>query len=143
MRERYLIDKSALVRRTKPAVRELFEDLHQRGLLCISGAVAMEILYSARNKTESEWIRRWLTGFEMLPCPDEVWDIALETQREAVERGNHRALSLADLLIAATAQRHKATVLHYDEDYDQISDITGHPSRWVAEPGTADLPPPP
>lgn len=105
MSERYLIDKSALVRRTKPAVRQVFEDLHGRGLLCISGAVAMEILYSARNKTESEWMRRWLTGFDMLTCPDEVWDMAMETQRQA---------------------------------YDQIAEITGHPSRWVAEPGTAD-----
>lgn len=43
-----------------------------------------------------------------------------------------------DLLIAATARRHRVTVLHYDEDYDRIADITGHPSRWVVEPGIAD-----
>ncbi|KIF76063.1 twitching motility protein PilT [Streptomyces sp. 150FB] len=138
MSDRYLVDKSALARRGKPAVREVFADLHQRGLLCISGAVAVEILYSARNGAEAGWMRRWLSGFDYLPCPDEVWDTALETQRKATERGNHRALSLADLLIASTAERHKVTVLHYDEDYDQIAEITGYPSRWVAEPGTAD-----
>jgi predicted nucleic acid-binding protein len=59
-------------------------------------------------------------------------------QCKAIDRGNHRALFLADLLIAATAERHKVTVLHYDEDYDQIAEITGYPSRWVTEPGTAD-----
>ncbi|MFD8967863.1 PIN domain nuclease [Streptomyces sp. NPDC059568] len=139
MGERYLIDKSALVRRTKPAVRAVFEDLHQRGLLCVSGVVMAEILYSARNKTEAQWIRRMLNGFDYLPCPDEVWDMALEIQRVATDQGNHRALSLPDLLIAATAQRHKVTVLHYDEDYDQIAEITGHPSRWVVDPGTADV----
>jgi len=45
---------------------------------------------------------------------------------------------MAGLLIAATAQRLGATVLHYDGDYDQIEAITGYPSRWVVEPGTAD-----
>lgn len=52
-------------------------------------------------------------------------------------KGNHRAFSLADLLIASTAQRHGVTVLHHDEDYGQIAEITGQPSRWV-EPGMAD-----
>lgn len=138
MNERYLIDKSALARRSKPGVREVFDGLHQRGLLCVSGAVEVELLYSARNKIESGWLRRWLTGFEYLPCPDEVWDSALEIQRLATEKGNHRAFSLADLLIAATAQRHNVQVLHYDEDYDQIAEITGYPSRWVVQPGEAD-----
>ncbi|WP_405692010.1 hypothetical protein [Streptomyces sp. NBC_00057] len=42
------------------------------------------------------------------------------------------------MLIASTAQRHGDTVLYYDEDYDRIAEITGHPSRWVVEPGMAD-----
>lgn len=112
--------------------------LHERGLLCVTGAVEVEILYSARNANEADRLGRWLTGFDYLPCPDEVWDAALDIQRQAIAKGNHRAFSMADLLIAATAQRHGATVLHYDGDYDQIAAITGYPSRWVAEPGTAD-----
>lgn len=138
MSHRYLIDKSALARRTRPAVREALNPLHERGLLCVTGAVEVEILYSARNANEANQLRRWLTGFDYLPCPDEVWDAALDIQRQAIAKGNHRALSMADLLIAATAQRHGATVLHYDGDYDQIEAITGYPSRWVVEPGTAD-----
>ncbi|MFE5090686.1 PIN domain nuclease [Streptomyces sp. NPDC056638] len=112
--------------------------LHQRGLLCVCGAVEVELLYSARNKIESDWMRRWLTGFDHLPCPDEVRDSVREIQDAAIAKGNHRAFSLADLLIASTAQRHGVTVLHYDEDYDRIAGITGHPSRWVVEPGLAD-----
>lgn len=67
-----------------------------------------------------------------------MWDTAIETQDKAVEKGNHRAFSTADLVIAATAQRHRVTVLHYDEDYDQIAELTGHPSRWVIDRGAAD-----
>ena len=29
------------------------------------------------------------------------------------------------------------TLVHYDEDYDRISAITGQPTRWVTPRGTA------
>jgi hypothetical protein len=70
--------------------------------------------------------------------PDEVWDRAAEVQIRAVRRGYHRALSMADLLIAATAERASATVLHYDGDYDMIAAITEQPTAWVVPAGTAD-----
>lgn len=98
----------------------------------------MEILYSARNSAEADQLRYWLSDFEYLPCPDEVWDRAKEVQSLATRTGDHRALSMADLLIAATAERHSATVLHYDEDYEQIAAITRQPHRWVVPSGTAD-----
>ncbi|MBB1257913.1 PIN domain-containing protein [Streptomyces alkaliterrae] len=62
----------------------------------------------------------------------------MEVQTAAIRRGNHRALSMADLLIAATAERHGVTVLHYDEDYEQTATITGQPHLWVVPPGSAD-----
>lgn len=117
MSERYLIDKSAFARWHHPSVAEVLDPLRERGLLCISGAVRIEAMYSARGASDAKRLDRWLSTFDYLSCPDEVWDMALETQREATQRGKHRALSLADLLIAATAQRHKATVLHYG-DFD-------------------------
>ncbi|MCX4824707.1 PIN domain nuclease [Streptomyces sp. NBC_01142] len=139
MSERYLIDKSALARWEQAVVADVLDPLHDRGLLCITGAVHIEVKYSARDGQESERLDGRLRGFDCLPCPDEVWDAAIETQDKAIAKGNHRALSLADLVIAATAQRHRVTVLHYDQDYDQIAELTGYPSRWVVEPGTADV----
>jgi predicted nucleic acid-binding protein len=47
-------------------------------------------------------------------------------------------VSIADLVIAATAERHGATVLHYDGDFDMIAEITHQPMRWVAPAGTLD-----
>jgi predicted nucleic acid-binding protein len=135
---RYLIDKSALARRAKPAVRAVIDPLVQRGLIAVTGAIEMEILYSARNDAEAERLRYWLSGFDYLPCPDEVWDRAKQVQAQAIRKGNHRALSMADLLIAATAERHSVTVLHYDEDYEQIAAITGQLHRWVVPVGEAD-----
>jgi predicted nucleic acid-binding protein len=136
--ERYLIDNSALQRRTKPQAAILLDELNERGVLTVCGPIEMEVLYSARNDHEAERLREWLLGFDYLPMPDEVWDRAKQIQRAAIKKGFHRALSMPDLLIAATAERHGAIVLHYDADYDMIASITGQPIRWVADPGTAD-----
>ncbi|MEU8525074.1 MULTISPECIES: PIN domain nuclease [Streptomyces] len=138
MTELFLADKSALARWNQTAVAAVLDDLDERGLLAICAPVEWEMVYSARNKAESERIRLLLYGFDLLPVPDEVWDRTLEVQREALSRGVHRSLSMADLLIAATAERHGATVLHYDDDYDAIASITGQATRWVVGPGTAD-----
>ncbi|MFR9750997.1 PIN domain-containing protein [Nocardia sp. 004] len=45
----------------------------------------------------------------------------------ALDRGHHRAPSIPDLLIAATAEQGKLIVLHADEDFEIISEITGQP----------------
>jgi predicted nucleic acid-binding protein len=135
---RYLIDKSALARRTKPAVREVVDPLHLRGLLAITGAVKIEMMHSARDKAEAARLAEFLNAFDYLRCPDETWDRAVEIQQAALRAGFHRALSMADLLISATAERHGATVLHYDGDFEMIASVTGQPHRWVVEPGTAD-----
>jgi predicted nucleic acid-binding protein len=136
--QRFLADKSALARWNQSAVADVLDELDERGLLAICAPVEWELIYSARNKADGERIRLLLFGFELLPTPDDVWDRALTVQREALARGIHRSLSMADLLIAATAERHRATVLHYDGDYDTIASITGQPTRWIVPPGTAD-----
>jgi len=41
-------------------------------------------------------------------------------------------------LIAATAERHSVTVLHYDHGYDLMASVTGQEVRWVVPRGTAD-----
>ena len=63
----------------------------------------------------------------MLTAPSAVVDIVLEAAREAIEdrsvevpallgdRGQHRAPSVPDLIIAATAELAGLTVLHVDE----------------------------
>ncbi|WP_326599317.1 PIN domain nuclease [Streptomyces sp. NBC_01803] len=138
MTGRYLIDKSALARYPKPAVRAVIDPLHNAGLLAVCGAVEVEVMHSARSKADAERIRDEMRGFDWLATPDEVWDRALEVRTRLVGSGNWKALSVADLVIAATAERHGAVVLHYDGDYDMIASVTGQPTQWVVPAGTAD-----
>jgi hypothetical protein len=50
------------------------------------------------------------------------------------DRGQHRAPSIPDLIIAATAELADLTVLHLDKDFDIIAQITGQPMERL---GTA------
>ncbi|MGC4897004.1 PIN domain-containing protein [Micromonospora sp. DT31] len=52
---------------------------------------------------------------------------ALEVQMLLADRGQHRAPSIPDLLIAATAEKTGLTVLAADKDFDLIATLTGQP----------------
>ncbi|MEB8338610.1 PIN domain nuclease [Streptomyces endophyticus] len=138
MQDRYLIDKSALARWAKPKVKEVLTPLHDRYLLAVCQPTEYEMVHSARTTAEAIRISTWLHAFDYLTCDDSTFARALETQRHALNAGFHRALSLPDLLIAATAELHRLTVLHYDSDFDMIASITGQPVQWVAPAGSVD-----
>jgi predicted nucleic acid-binding protein len=137
-RERFLLDKSALARWPKHSVAPVLDELSDRGLLAVCAAVEIEVIHSARTGKDAQRARWLLRGFDWLAMPDEIWDRAIDVQVQALHKGNHRALSMADLLVAATAERHGAAVLHYDGDFDMITAITGQATRWVVPAGTAD-----
>jgi len=48
------------------------------------------------------------------------------------------AVTIPDLIIAAVAERHDITILHYDHDFDVIAEVAGQPVEWVVPPGTAN-----
>ena len=69
--------------------------------------------------------------------PASCWDRAEEVQALLARRAmHHRSATIADLIIAAAAEHHGCTVLHYDSDYDVIAAVTGQPMEWAAKPGT-------
>ncbi|MEU3203388.1 PIN domain nuclease [Streptomyces cyaneofuscatus] len=138
MRDRYLTDKSALARWTKPGVKEVLKPLHERYLLAVCQPTECEMVHSARDGAEATRISTWLRAFDYVHTDDNAFARALEVQRHALNAGFHRALSLPDLLIAATAELNRLTVLHYDGDFDMIASLTGQPTEWVVPPGTAD-----
>ena len=138
MQDRYLIDKSALARWTKPAVKQVLKPLHERYLLAVCQPTEYEMVHSARDGSEATRISTWLHAFDYLHVTENAVTRALEVQRHALHAGFHRVLSLPDLLIAATAELNRLTVLHYDGDFDMIASLTGQTAEWVVPPGSAD-----
>ncbi len=125
----WLIDKSAFNRLTASPDAAEWINRANRGLIRISTVTRLEIGYSARSATE---LRADLTGPPLSLLPVEYLlpaneDRAVEVQALLADRGQHRAPSIPDLLIAATAELSNLTVLHIDKDFDLIAAITGQP----------------
>jgi predicted nucleic acid-binding protein len=126
----WLIDKSALVRLSSAMDADEWVSRIDRGLVRISTVTRLEVGYSARTATDH---RTLLTEPPISSMPVEyltpkIEDRAVELQRALAERGHHRATSIPDLLIAATAELADLTVLHLDKDYEVIAELTGQPT---------------
>jgi hypothetical protein len=52
-------------------------------------------------------------------------DRAVTVQAALADRGHHRAPSIPDLLVAATGALAQLTVLHLDNDFELIAELTG------------------
>ena len=132
----WLIDKSALVRLAASPDAQEWADRIQRGLVRISTVTRLEVGYSARAADD---LRRALAVPPLSSMPVEyltpaIEDRAVEVQAALADRGQHRAPSIPDLLIAAAAELAQLTVLHIDKDYDLIAGITGQPVERLSQP---------
>jgi predicted nucleic acid-binding protein len=61
-----------------------------------------------------------------------IEDRAIEVQTLVAESGRHRAASIADLIVAATAELAGLVVLHLYKDFDVIAEITGQPTEKLS-----------
>lgn len=123
----WLIDKSAITRLHLDPNAAKWADRVQRGLIRISSITLLEVGYSARSAAEHDEL---LTESPVAAMPVEyltprIEDRAIEVQHLLTRRGHHRAPSIPDLLIAATAELAQLTVLHLDKDFDLIAALTG------------------
>lgn len=107
-----------------------------RGVVATCAIVDAELTVSARSPQDADQLAGERRALYWLSTPDDVWDTVLATQRALVETSRHRSVKIPDLIVAAVALRHRATVLHYDSDYEAIAEITGQPHRWIVERGT-------
>ncbi|WP_422734335.1 PIN domain nuclease [Micromonospora sp. WMMD558] len=134
----YLVDTSALVRLLRNAeLRARWESPLTAGLIAVCPVVELEFLYTARSAADREWLQHQLrTVFGWVMMPDRGYERAAEIQHDLTLRGVHRSAGAVDLLIAATAEYHGLSLLHYDRDFDQIANVTGQPATWVARAGS-------
>jgi hypothetical protein len=133
---RFLVDKSALARLHNAEVNSVLAPLIEAGVVATCAVIEFEILWSTRTPQEYETVHTDRSvGYEWLATEDIDWRRALEIQGQLWAAGRMRAVPLPDLLIAAIAERHRATILHYDSDYDTIHEITGQPTQWVVDRG--------
>ena len=127
----WLIDKSALVRLSSSPDAAEWAARIERGLVRITTVTRLEVCYSARSGPE---LRSGLRRPPLASMPVEyltpvIEDRAVDVLALLADRGQHRAPSLPDVLIAATAELAGLTILHLDKDFELIAGITGQPAE--------------
>lgn len=131
----WLIDKSALVRLGDSTGASAWAERIHRGLVRITPVTLLEVGYSARDAAD---LRTGLRGSPVASMPIEyatpaAEDRAVEVLLMLADRGHHRAPSVPDLLIAATAEVAGLTVLHRDKHFELIAQVTGQSVEPLAE----------
>jgi predicted nucleic acid-binding protein len=127
----WLIDKSALVRLGNSPDAAAWASRIQRGLVRITTMTRLEVGYSARTAGEARAVFA-TPPISMMPVEyltPAIEDRALEVQLLLANKGQHRAPSIPDLIIAATAELAGLTVLHLDKDFELIAELTGQASE--------------
>ena len=125
----WIVDKSALGRLALSLDADDWASRIERGLVRISTVTRLEVGFSARSAADlrSSFGRPPLAAMPVEYLTPPIEDRAIEVQTLLADRGHHRAPSIPDLLIAATAELAHLTVLHLDKDYDLIAAVTGQP----------------
>lgn len=141
MSNELLLDNSAWGRfrhssLSEARVREL-GDAVQEGRILVCLPFLLEAGYSARDLREHEETLDELLELPRLEIDWETESRVIAAQRQLARVGHHR-LPPVDVIIAALADRHEIGVLHYDHDFDLITEKTDlrFESVWLAPRGS-------
>ena len=130
----YLIDTSGVFRILQDKLRQAWSDHLAAGVIATCPVVELGFLYSARSLADRLEKRRLLHElFGWVPMSERAWERAEEVQQLLTEAAMHRSAGPVDLLIAATAERERLTLLSDDRDFTAIARVTGQPVKLVTD----------
>jgi predicted nucleic acid-binding protein len=130
----YLIDTSGLFRILQAELRQAWSDELAAGVIAVCPAVELEFLYSARSLADRLEKQRLLrTVFGWVPMGERIFERAETVQQMMTEVGKHRSAGPVDLLIAATAEQERLTVLCDDRDFEAVASLTRQRVRLVTD----------
>lgn len=133
-----LLDTSVITRLGVASVRAKIEALVGENTgLARASVTDLEVGYSARNGAELDGLVGALQAFGLVEIEPQHFRRAHQVQRRLADRGL-RGCKVPDLLIAAAAESHDMTVVHYDLDFDHISTVTGQAVAWVVPARSID-----
>lgn len=125
--ELVLVDTSiwivALARKGPPAIKSRLDRLLKENLIATNPMVRMELLAGTRSVEEFNGLRGRLESLRQLEIGEAEWNQAAELAFQQKRKG--KTLPHADIIIAVTAIRNGATLLHADHHFELIAKDAG------------------
>ena len=120
-----LVDTSSWIHMLRPsgdpAIRSRVEAALRTGQACWCAPIQLELWNGARGTKERTVLRRFGQVLPDLPVDGDVWTTAFDLARRARARGV--TVPAIDLVIAACAIRHGATLESSDSDLDLLASV--------------------
>jgi predicted nucleic acid-binding protein len=133
---RFLADVSVVARLTNDEVAKAVVPLIEAGVVGTCAVVDLELYSAIRDLSQMRRLAAYRTAaFPWLPTEDRDLHRALEIQALIAEAG-HQTIAWPLLAVAAVAERHRVSILHYSADLALIGKITGQEAEWVVPEGT-------
>lgn len=121
-----LVDTSSWIHLLRPdgdaAVRQRVEALLLAGTACWCPLVRLELWNGAGGSREKKVLRDMERELPELAVAPAVWDLSFDLARKA--RGKGVSIPATDLLIAACAWHHGASLEHSDADFDLLDRVS-------------------
>lgn len=128
-----LADSSVLVEFFRPggrsAVKAAVREAVESGRLAVNGVVRVEVVGFARDEAARAALSRAFDSFVPLTLDEKDFDLAVDLGFSLRRRGT--TVPTTDLIIAASAIRASAELLHDDAHFDEIAKVSRLVSRRV------------
>lgn len=132
-----VVDTSAWARAHHESIRGRWTQALLEDRLRLSPAVRLEILVTARGGDAFDDLAEELSALVTAPLTPTVMRAAEGAMRALAHRSSGaQRIPIVDYLVAAAAQETAAAVLHYDRDFDTLSQALAFESVWLAAPGS-------
>lgn len=134
-----LLDTSAWHLKDHSGVQTWFGAALLIGQIATCELVAIEILHVASTRQQYADLHRDLRRLPWMQMGSWEWRRIMQVYDLLEDYGGsnlRRSVKHADLLIAACAEHYGVTLVHYDQDFDAIQQVTGQSTRWILPRGT-------
>jgi hypothetical protein len=129
-------DSSALIeyyrRGGSPAVQEAVAAAISADALAFNGIIFVEVVGFAADERERRALLASFGAFRRLALDDGDFDLAASIGFDLRRHG--RTVPATDLIIAASAIRARAELLHVDDHFDEIARVSALSSRNPSKP---------
>lgn len=129
-------DSSALIeyfrRGGSPAVQEAVAAAITEDALAFNGVIFVEVVGFAHDERERQALLASFGAFHRLALDEADFDLAASIGFDLRRRG--RTVPATDLIIAASAIRAEAELLHVDDHFDEIAGASTLVSRNATKP---------